>query len=242
MCNEAKTFENPDFLLKITVFENITRPFSDSNLHFQKDWHFFSEGVRTSDFFKKKIESGKFMGKLTDFENIVSARRKSRWWIFPYEICGPPGTHLSKTRELVTTFESFWSISDFWLRPAANLQNSTTLTFPCMSAGNEHWRRWVSFQNSGLISSTVVGAGNVFQLGESCPNMLRVLRNFLIRVPNVIFVSIGIFVSNHAPRHGALLNKELLGARTSNVMSCEVFPEVTFVLVEICPLLHSQTI
>ena len=85
---EAKTFENPDFLLKITVFENITRAFSMLNLHFQRNWHFFSEGVGTSGFFKKKIESGKFMGKLTDFENIVSARRNSRSSDFPLNFCG----------------------------------------------------------------------------------------------------------------------------------------------------------
>ena len=56
MCNEADTFENHDFFRKVTVFEKVSAPFFDPNLHFQKDWVFFSEGIRPSDFFKLKVK------------------------------------------------------------------------------------------------------------------------------------------------------------------------------------------
>ena len=78
MCNEAHTFENHDFFVKSMFLKKVSAPFLDPNLHFQKDRTFFSEGVRPSDFFKTKIESGKFMGKLTEFKNIVSVSRNPK--------------------------------------------------------------------------------------------------------------------------------------------------------------------
>ena len=99
MYNEANTFENHDFFRKITVFEKVSAPFFDPNLHFQKDWTFFSEGVRPSYFFKMKIESGKFMGKLIAFKKIVSALRNLEKTIFLVKFCGSPvRTFLNRER------------------------------------------------------------------------------------------------------------------------------------------------
>ena len=88
------------FSPKITVFEKVSAPFFDPNLHFQKDWTLFSEGVRPSDFFKMKIESGKFMGKLTAFKKIGSASRNLEKNIFLVKFCGTVCTHLPKPREV----------------------------------------------------------------------------------------------------------------------------------------------
>ena len=102
MCNEANTFENHDFFSrKITVFEKVSAPFFDPNLHFQKDWTFFSEGVRPSGFFNRKIESGKFMGKLTESKKIVSALRNLEKTIFLVNFCGTVCTHLPKPRAVL---------------------------------------------------------------------------------------------------------------------------------------------
>ena len=92
------------FFVKSLFLKKVSAPFFDPNLHFQKDRTFFSEGVRPSGFFNRKIESGKFMGKLTELKNIASASRNLKRMIFPLDFCGPVCTHLPQPREMQCFF------------------------------------------------------------------------------------------------------------------------------------------
>ena len=87
------------FFVKSLFLKKVSAPFFDPNLHFQKDWAFFSEGVRPSVFFNRKIEGGKYMGNLTELKNIASASRNLKTKIFPLDFCGPVCTHLPQLRE-----------------------------------------------------------------------------------------------------------------------------------------------
>ena len=89
------------FFVKSLFLKKVSAPFFDPNVHFQKDWAFFSEGVRSSDFFYMKSMSLKFMGKLTAFKKIASASRNLETSIFPRDFCGPVCTHLPQPREFV---------------------------------------------------------------------------------------------------------------------------------------------
>ena len=108
------------------VFPKVSKSFFDENLHFQKDWTFFSERVRNSDFFRKFRQSAKFMGKLTDFENFVSARRNLDFTKIPFTIPGTVLVHLSR-HSLKSTLKRFSEVRKVHLsrhsQPAAGAEN-----------------------------------------------------------------------------------------------------------------------
>ena len=89
--NGARKTADPHYIKRLFQYrKKVSTSFFDQNLHFQIDWHFFSEGVRHSDFFYRKVESLKFMGKLTDFKNITSASRNLESSIFLVKSSGLP--------------------------------------------------------------------------------------------------------------------------------------------------------
>ena len=90
MCNEANTFENHDFFVKSLFWKKVSAPIFRPKPSFSNGLIFFSEGVRPSGFFYREIESGKYMGKLTELKNIASASRNLKTKIFPLDFCGYP--------------------------------------------------------------------------------------------------------------------------------------------------------
>ena len=74
-CTGDKTSKINIFDAKSSFFQ-INSPIFRKYSKLHRNWHFFLEGVKISDKNNDKVQSVNFMGKLTDFENFVSALRK----------------------------------------------------------------------------------------------------------------------------------------------------------------------